>query len=96
MQAAASRYDMDASAWCFRPSPRQSDVMIVAGTLCTNNGPALRKVYDQMASALCDFDGLAVPMAAAITIIPIRSCALRSHRAGRCVMCRAARRPPRR
>ena len=32
----------------FRPSPRQSDLMIVAGTLCNKMGPALRKVYDQM------------------------------------------------
>lgn len=30
-------------------SPRQSDVMIVAGTLCNKMAPALRKVYDQMA-----------------------------------------------
>jgi NADH-quinone oxidoreductase subunit C len=33
----------------FRPSPRQSDLMIVAGTLCNKMAPALRKVYDQMA-----------------------------------------------
>ena len=32
----------------FRPSPRQSDVMIVAGTLTNKMAPALRKVYDQM------------------------------------------------
>ena len=32
-----------------RGSPRQSDVMIVAGTLCNKMAPALRKVYDQMA-----------------------------------------------
>ena len=32
----------------FRPSPRQSDVMIVAGTLCNKMAPALRRVYDQM------------------------------------------------
>jgi NADH-quinone oxidoreductase B subunit len=32
-----------------RASPRQSDVMIVAGTLCNKMAPALRKVYDQMA-----------------------------------------------
>lgn len=28
----------------FRASPRQSDVMIVAGTLCNKMAPALRKV----------------------------------------------------
>lgn len=49
MQAAASRYDMDHLGVVFRPSPRQSDVMIVAGTLCNKMAPALRKVYDQMA-----------------------------------------------
>ncbi len=31
-----------------RASPRQSDVMIVAGTLCNKMAPALRRVYDQM------------------------------------------------
>ena len=49
MQAAASRYDMDRFGVVFRPSPRQADVMIVAGTLCNKMAPALRKVYDQMA-----------------------------------------------
>ncbi|MEQ1706516.1 MAG: NADH-quinone oxidoreductase subunit B family protein [Rickettsiales bacterium] len=49
MQAAASRYDMDHLGVVFRPSPRQADVMIVAGTLCNKMAPALRKVYDQMA-----------------------------------------------
>lgn len=49
MQAAASRYDMDRFGMVFRPSPRQSDVMIVAGTLTNKMAPAFRKVYDQMA-----------------------------------------------
>ena len=49
MQAAAARYDMDRFGVVFRPSPRQADVMIVAGTLCNKMAPALRKVYDQMA-----------------------------------------------
>lgn len=49
MHAAASRYDLDRLGVIFRPSPRQSDVMIVAGTLCNKMAPALRKVYDQMA-----------------------------------------------
>lgn len=49
MHAAASRYDIDRfGAGIFRPSPRQSDVMIVAGTLCNKMAPALRQVYDQM------------------------------------------------
>jgi NADH-quinone oxidoreductase subunit B len=49
MHSAASRYDLDRYGLVFRPSPRQSDVMIVAGTLTNKMAPALRKVYDQMA-----------------------------------------------
>lgn len=48
MHSAASRYDTDRLGLVYRPSPRQSDVMIVAGTLCNKMAPALRKVYDQM------------------------------------------------
>jgi NADH-quinone oxidoreductase subunit B len=48
MQAAASRYDIDRFGMLFRPSPRQSDVIIVAGTLTNKMAPAIRKVYDQM------------------------------------------------
>ena len=49
MHAGASRYDIDRFGMLFRPSPRQSDVMIVAGTLVNKMAPALIKVYDQMA-----------------------------------------------
>jgi len=49
MHTAASRYDLDRFGLVFRASPRQSDVMIVAGTLTNKMAPALRKVYDQMA-----------------------------------------------
>lgn len=49
MHSAAARYDLDQFGIMFRPSPRQSDVMIVAGTLCNKMAPALRRVYDQMA-----------------------------------------------
>ncbi|CAI8047298.1 NADH dehydrogenase [ubiquinone] iron-sulfur protein 7, mitochondrial [Geodia barretti] len=48
MHAAAARYDMDRLGVVFRASPRQSDCMIVAGTLTNKMAPALRKVYDQM------------------------------------------------
>ena len=48
MHCGAARYDLDRFGIIFRPSPRQSDVMIVAGTLTNKMAPALRKVYDQM------------------------------------------------
>lgn len=49
MQAAGARYDLDRFGVVFRGSPRQADLMIVAGTLTNKMAPALRKVYDQMA-----------------------------------------------
>jgi NADH-quinone oxidoreductase subunit B len=48
MQMAMPRYDAERFGFAPRASPRQSDVMIVAGTLCNKMAPALRKVYDQM------------------------------------------------
>ena len=42
------RYDLERFGAAPRASPRQSDVMIVAGTLCNKMASALRKVYDQM------------------------------------------------
>ncbi|MBF0161356.1 MAG: NADH-quinone oxidoreductase subunit B [Magnetococcales bacterium] len=48
MHAGASRYDLDRFGIVFRGSPRQSDVMIVAGTLTNKMAPVLRKLYDQM------------------------------------------------
>src|SRR4051812_26072762 len=32
----------------FRPSPRQSDLMIVAGTVTLKMAPVVRRIYDQM------------------------------------------------
>ena len=48
MQASMPRYDMERFGMAPRASPRQSDMMIVAGTLTNKMAPALRKVYDQM------------------------------------------------
>jgi NADH-quinone oxidoreductase subunit B len=49
MAAVASRYDIDRfGAGVFRGSPRQSDLMIVAGTVCRRMAPVIRKVFDQM------------------------------------------------
>jgi NADH:ubiquinone oxidoreductase subunit B-like Fe-S oxidoreductase len=52
MHIAAPRYDMDRFGVVFRASPRQADVIIVAGTLTNKMAPALRKVYDQVCSNL--------------------------------------------
>jgi NADH-quinone oxidoreductase subunit B len=48
MQAANPRYDIERFGVAPRGSPRQSDLMIVAGTLTNKMAPAMRKVYDQM------------------------------------------------
>ena len=49
MATGASRFDM-ARFGCevFRPSPRQSDVMIVSGTVNRKMAPAIVTLYDQM------------------------------------------------
>ncbi len=49
IQAASSRYDLDRFGVMPRASPRQADLMIVAGTLTNKMARALRKIYDQMA-----------------------------------------------
>ena len=48
IHSAMPRYDSERFGIAPRASPRQSDVMIVAGTLTNKMAPALRKVYDQM------------------------------------------------
>ena len=48
MHTSMPRYDLERFGAAPRASPRQSDVMIVAGTLTNKMAPALRKVYDQM------------------------------------------------
>ncbi|XP_050539376.1 NADH-quinone oxidoreductase subunit B 2-like [Daktulosphaira vitifoliae] len=48
MHIAAPRYDMDRYGVVFRASPRQADLIIVAGTVTNKMAPALRRVYDQM------------------------------------------------
>ena len=58
MQTSMPRYDLERFGAAPRASPRQSDVMIVAGTLTNKMAPALRKVYDQNARAkICNIDG---------------------------------------
>jgi len=49
MATGASRFDLDRfGAGAFRPSPRQADVMIVAGTVTYKMASRLRRLYDQM------------------------------------------------
>lgn len=49
MSMSASRWDIARfGAEAFRASPRQSDLMIVAGRLSTKMAPVLRQIYDQM------------------------------------------------
>lgn len=48
MHATVSRYDFDRFGVIFRATPRQADLMIVAGTLTNKMAPALRRLYEQM------------------------------------------------
>ncbi|MEF3255307.1 MAG: NADH-quinone oxidoreductase subunit B [Deferribacterales bacterium] len=48
MAAGASKYDLDRLGIIFRATPRQADLMIVAGTVTRKMAPVVRKVYDQM------------------------------------------------
>jgi NADH-quinone oxidoreductase subunit B len=48
MHMSMPRYDAERFGFAPRATPRQSDVIIVAGTLTNKMAPAFRKVYDQM------------------------------------------------
>src|SRR5262245_13447886 len=48
ISAGCARYDLDRFGVVFRPSPRQSDVMIIAGTVTRKFAPVVRRLYDQM------------------------------------------------
>ncbi|KFP56235.1 hypothetical protein N322_07097, partial [Cariama cristata] len=77
MHMAAPRYDMDRFGVVFRASPRQADVMIVAGTLTNKMAPALRKVQTAL-----DASCTAAPCFGAKPVASRFSCWLRFHAAG--------------
>lgn len=48
MAAGAARFDLDRFGMMFRATPRQSDLMIVAGTVTKKMAPRVKLLYDQM------------------------------------------------
>lgn len=49
MATGAARYDFDRFGMMFRASPRQADLMIVAGTVTKKMAPRVRRLWEQMA-----------------------------------------------
>jgi len=47
MHATVSRYDFDRFGIIFRATPRQADLILVAGTLTNKMAPGLRRLYEQ-------------------------------------------------
>jgi len=47
MHATVSRYDFDRFGVIFRATPRQSYLLIIAGTVTNKVAPALRRLYEQ-------------------------------------------------
>lgn len=50
MQTGASRYDLDRFGSVFRATPRQSDLMIIAGTITHKMADRVKRLYEQMPS----------------------------------------------
>ncbi len=48
MHATLSRYDFDRFGVIFRATPKQADLIIVAGTVTNKVAPALRRIYEQV------------------------------------------------
>ncbi|MCK5826171.1 MAG: NADH-quinone oxidoreductase subunit NuoB, partial [Desulfuromusa sp.] len=48
MATGAARFDLDRMGILFRASPRQADVIIIAGTVTKKMVPVIKTVYEQM------------------------------------------------
>nr|QIB71976.1 NADH dehydrogenase subunit 10 [Gruberia lanceolata] len=48
MNSALSRYDLDKLGMIFRATPRQADIMIIAGTVTNKMTPVVRRLYEQI------------------------------------------------
>src|SRR6516225_5239637 len=96
MQVSMPRYDVERFGFAPRASPRQSDVMIVAGTLTNKMAPALRKVYDQMPEPRYVISMGSCANGGGTTIIPTRWCAAATVSCRSTFTCRAVRRPRKR
>jgi NADH-quinone oxidoreductase subunit B len=48
MATGAARFDLDRFGVLFRASPRQADVIVIAGTVTKKMMPAIKTVYEQM------------------------------------------------
>src|SRR5207249_1041642 len=83
MHAGASRSDLDRFGVVFRPSPRQSDVVIVAGTLVNKIAPALSRVEDRVAEPRSPTSWPTRPTPARCSPCAAR-CAMRRSCASRC------------
>ena len=96
MQVSMPRYDVERFGFAPRASPRQSDVMIVAGTLTNKMAPALRKVYDQMPEPRYVISMGSCANGGGYYHFPIRWSGAATASCRSTSTCPAARRPPRR
>ena len=84
MQMSMPRYDAERFGFAPRASPRQSDVMIVAGTLTNKMAPALAKsLRPDAGAALRDLHGVVRQWRRLLSLLLFGRARLRSHRAGR-------------
>ena len=84
MHAYMARYDLDRFGVVPRGSPRQSDVMIVAGTLYQQDGAgAAQGLRPDGRAALGDLDGLLRQWRRLLSLFLFGGARLRPHRAGR-------------